>query len=113
MPDTTRTNDPNVVVESYAQARVIFRSLITGRRWAEIGECNRCGLCVSPDDPSVEWAQNIKIGEPGACKDRDYATRPLYVTTPEWQPKAEALARELNVTGCSLTFEELKPDGWR
>lgn len=106
MPDTTRTNDPSVVVEAYAPGRVVFRSLITGRHWVELGECNQCGLCVSKDDPTVEWS-GIPVGEPGACSDKLYAIRPLYVTTPEWEPKAKRIAKDLGVTGCSLSFREL------
>ena len=106
MPDTTRTNDPNIVVESYAPGRVVYRDLTTGERWVELGECNRCGLCMSPDDPTVEWV-GTKVGEPGACRDRDYETRPLYAVRPRFEVWARREAERLGVTGCSLTFEVL------
>ena len=109
MPDKTRTNEPDVVVESSEDGRIVFRRLSTGRRWAELGECNRCGLCMSPEDPTVEWNPAVKVGEPGACSDRHYETRPLYVTVPEFAPKVRAQAAALGVTGCSLTFMELEP----
>lgn len=109
MPDTTRTNDPNIVVESYTPGRVVYRDLTSGERWAELGECNQCGLCISPDDPDVEWS-GTTVGEPKACRDRLYQIRPLYVVRPEWKTKADRLAAELGVTGCSLSFEVLDGD---
>lgn len=105
MPDTTRTNDPNIVVEHYEPGRVVYRDLTTGERWVELGECNQCGLCVDPKDPDVEWVG--KLGEPKACIDKLYQIRPLYVVRPEWKPKADKLAAQLGVTGCSLSFEVL------
>jgi len=108
MPDTTRTNELNVIVETYQRGRVVFRDLITGERWAELGECNQCGLCIDPKDPTVEWIDGVRVGEPGACRDLTYETRPLVVTRPSWEPKVKILAKELGVTGCSLTFEVLE-----
>lgn len=97
MPDVTRTGDPNVIVETYQRGRVVYRDLITGEHWAELGECNQCGLCVDPSDPMVEWT-GIPLGEPGACSDIDYETRPLKVTRASWKAKEPR---------CSLTFEAL------
>jgi hypothetical protein len=107
MPDTTRTNEPNIVVETYRRGRVVYRDLTTGQRWAEIGECNQCGLCTSPEDPLVERIAEVQLGHPGAVRDRDYDTRPLYVTRPEWAAVAKRLADALGAPGCSLTFETL------
>ena len=101
------TNDPNVEIESIDGERVTYRDLTSGERWVEIGPCNRCGLCLDPDDPDVEWDAHVRVGEPGAAHDRLYQIRPHYVTRPEWQSKAARLAQEFGVTGCSLQFEIL------
>lgn len=110
MPDTTRTTQSDVIVESYQEVprRVVYLNSINGERWAEIGECNQCGLCVDPNDPNVVWVDGAKLGEPGACAEKDYETRGLKVTRPEWEAQAKKLASELNVTGCSLTFEVIE-----
>lgn len=100
MPDATRTNDRNVIVETYQRGRVVYRDIITGERWAELGECNQCGLCVDANDPTVEWT-GTPIGDPGAVRDLNYETRPLYVTRPAWKASEPR---------CSLSFEVLDGD---
>ena len=113
----TATNDPGVVIEKLqkgANPYIIYRSLITGRRWEVNGTCNQCGLCViGAVDGSMgttRWVWSGPPGTPMAVTDVKYGDRLDDPVTPEFHQDMidqAAITPTATVSGCSLTFTEL------
>ena len=90
------TNDPLTDLESAEPGRVVYRDRQSGERWAELGTCNQCGLCMVGSPHPVEWTG--EPGTPGAARCLDYETRPHFVTRP---------TIKRHYPTCSLEFEVL------
>lgn len=91
-----------VALVSATPGRVMYRDLVSGEVWLELGDCNRCGLCIvgterARDPALTEWTS--EPGQPGACRDLDYETRPHFVTRPDIKRR---------IPTCSLSFEVLR-----
>jgi len=116
MPDTA-TSDPTVVIEKLqhgANPYIIYRNLLSGRRWRVDGTCNQCGLCViGATDATMgvaRWTWSGPPGTPYCVTDVKYSGRPDDPVTPEFagdMVQQAARTPTATVTGCTLTFTVL------
>lgn len=101
------TTDPGVVIEARKVAAdgtpfVVYATRDGSERWVIAGTCNQCGQCevgqVGDRPARLVWVK--PVGEPGACIDLDYGTRPDMPVRPEIGRKMPACSlRGRYITG--------------
>jgi hypothetical protein len=92
------TTDPNIFIIEQTPGRVVYETT-TGEKWEILGTCIACGACEvgavdkyyteDPERPRQliehsyqEWT-GVSVGQPGACLDSRFGTRPDLPVRPE------------------------------
>lgn len=95
------TVDPTIFIIEQESERIVYEST-SGEQWEIIGTCSACGECeVGASDVYYEEVEDEKmpvarhyqiwtgvpVGQPGACLDTRFGSRPDIPVRPDMPPK--------------------------